>query len=75
MNWKDPTTYVTITGIAVSALMAFGLLVPDEAAASTTAVSQLAGGIIGILGVIAAVRQRRAGTPPAAPRLHHPPRY
>ena len=65
MNWKSTQAYAIIGGILVSGLMAFGVLVPDEGAATTAAIAQLAGGILGIFGVVAAVRARK--NPPTTP--------
>jgi len=59
--WKESKTYVNIGAIVVSALMAFGLLVPEEGAAASASVAQIIGGVFGLVTVVSMVRARKKG--------------
>jgi hypothetical protein len=67
MNWKSSTFWATAGSIVAGALVAFGLLKTDEGAAVGGAVAQIAGGVLTIVGVVAAVRARKTGGAPANP--------
>ena len=56
--WKESKTYVGIMAVLVSGLMAFGVLVPEEGAAATAALTQIVGGIFGLVAVVQLVRAR-----------------
>jgi hypothetical protein len=56
--WKESKTYVAIMGVLVSGLMAFGVLVPEEGVAASTALTQIVGGIFGLVAVVQLVRAR-----------------
>jgi len=56
--WKESKTYVGIMAVLVSGLMAFGVLVPEEGAAATAALTQIVGGIFGLVAVVQLVRDR-----------------
>jgi len=56
--WKESKTYISIGAVLVSGLMAFGVLVPDEGAAASAALTQIVGGIFGIIAVVGMVRDR-----------------
>jgi hypothetical protein len=72
MDWKSPTPYATIAGAVAGLLIALGFLVPSEAAQGTSAIAQIAGGVLTIIGIVASVRQRRAVAPPGSFRAPPP---
>lgn len=58
INWKSESTYAAIGGGLVAILTGTGLLVASEGAAATAVIANLAAGIVGLVVLIRAVRNR-----------------
>ena len=58
INWKSESTYAAIGGGLVAILTGTGLLVANEGAAATAVLANLAAGVVGLITLIRAVRNR-----------------
>ena len=58
INWKSESTYAAIGGGLVAILTGTGLLVASEGAAATAVIANLAAGVVGLVVLVRAVRDR-----------------
>ena len=58
INWKSESTYAAIGGGLVAILTGTGLLVANEGAAATAVIANLAAGVVGLVVLVRAVRDR-----------------
>ena len=62
MNWKSESTRAAIAAAAVALLAGTGVLLAEEGVAETYSLGTLAAGIIGVIGVVwAVINRRKAG--------------
>ena len=58
INWKSESTYAAIGGGLVAVLTATGLLIASEGEAASAVIANLAAGVVGLITLIRAVRNR-----------------
>ena len=59
MNWRAESTWAAIASAAVALLTATGVLLAEEGVTATSSLTSLAAGIIGVIGVVRSVSNRR----------------